>query len=606
MPDKVGQQIGNYRLIQLLGSGGFADVYLGQHVHVQRLQAAVKLLHANLAMVYQGGFLQEAENIAGMKHPHIIRILDFGIDRDNAPYLIMEYASHGTLRICHPKGSMVPSRMVVFYVKQITEALQYAHDHNLIHRDLKPENLLIGENDEILLSDFGIASVAQGTASTASLETGTYAGTIPYSAPEQIQGKPRRASDQYSLGIIVYEWLSGERPFTGTMMEIISQQLAVAPSPLHEKVPNIPTEVESVVMTALAKDPRQRFASVLAFANALEQACLPSHQPPPAEEFIPNQGPPAGTLTIQDTPQEEVVSQQPEQSVPVKLVSDSEEIAALPATEPVLQQLPHSVPVEEARKGDDKKKEHVKVEQVSSHQPTAMPSGRTWQRSWDGINRFFGKYRIIAWICFMVLSAILGIWGGQIVHSYSCWDINSCFDPIESVFLFGDVGIGAALIGLALLLANGRAIGDIIGGIAFTLLGDILLFYSSHLFYGSTLAYNVIPWPGLAPSYGTFLFMLECASISTLLLLLLGVRFFVRSANTILESVVGALMIIVGTVLLIYTLPFVQTNYANLPNLLSWLWILQILLGIVVIIFQLRKGRRNKQSAQQHSQVSIS
>ncbi len=100
--------------------------------------------------------------------------------------------------------------------------------------------------------------------------------------------------------------------------------------------------------------------------------------------------------------------------------------------------------------------------------------------------------------------------------------------------------------------------------------------------------------------------MLECASISTLLLLLLGVRFFVRSANTILESVVGALMIIVGTVLLIYTLPFVQTNYANLPNLLSWLWILQILLGIVVIIFQLRKGRRNKQSAQQHSQVSIS
>src|SRR6266852_5058410 len=99
-------------------------------------------------------------------------------------------------------------------------------------------------------------------------------------------------------------------------------------------------------------------------------------------------------------------------------------------------------------------------------------------------------------------------WGGQIVHSYICWYIDSCFDPIESVFLFGDVGIGAALIGLALLLANGRAIGDIIGGIAFTLLGDILLFYSLHLFYGSTLAYNVIPWPFLAPSHGTFLFML--------------------------------------------------------------------------------------------------
>ncbi len=339
MPDKVGQQIGNYRLIQLLGSGGFADVYLGQHVHVQRLQAAVKILHANLAMVYQGGFLQEAETIAGMKHPHIIRILDFGIDRDNAPYLIMEYASYGTLRTRHPKGSIVPSSIVVFYVKQITEALQYAHDHNLIHRDLKPENLLIGENDEILLSDFGIASVAQGTAS---LETGTYAGTIPYSAPGQIRGKPRRASDQYSLGIMVYEWLSGERPFTGTMMEIISQQLGVAPSPLHEKVPNIPSEVESVVMTALAKDPRQRFGSVLAFANALEKACLPpSYQTPPAEEFIPTHTP-TGTLIVRDTPQEEAVFQQFEQSVPA--VELLEEIASLPPTEPVLQQSPHSVP----------------------------------------------------------------------------------------------------------------------------------------------------------------------------------------------------------------------------------------------------------------------
>src|SRR5439155_1800273 len=109
-------------------------------------------------------------------------------------------------------------------------------------------------------------------------------------------------------------------------------------------------------------------------------------------------------------------------------------------------------------------------------EPAAMPSGRTWQRSWDGINRFFGKYRIIAWICFMMLSAILGIWVGQIVHSNSCY-ADICVDPIESVFLFGDVGIGAVLIGQALLLANGRAIVDIIGGIAFTLLGDILLFY---------------------------------------------------------------------------------------------------------------------------------
>src|SRR5713101_2183545 len=105
MPDKVGQQIGNYRLIQLLGSGGFADVYLGQHVHLASKQAAVKVLH--LFDVDVQKFKEEAETTEKLVHPHIVRILDFGIDRDNAPYLIMEYASHGTLRTRHPSAAFV-------------------------------------------------------------------------------------------------------------------------------------------------------------------------------------------------------------------------------------------------------------------------------------------------------------------------------------------------------------------------------------------------------------------------------------------------------------------------------------------------------------------
>jgi eukaryotic-like serine/threonine-protein kinase len=116
MPNKVGQQIGNYRLVRLLGSGGFAEVYLGQHVHVSSLQAAIKVLHAQLGQKYQAGFLQEAETIARLKHPHIIRILDFGIE-SNAPYLIMDYASNGTLRSRHPKGSIAAPSLVVSYVK---------------------------------------------------------------------------------------------------------------------------------------------------------------------------------------------------------------------------------------------------------------------------------------------------------------------------------------------------------------------------------------------------------------------------------------------------------------------------------------------------------
>ena len=163
---RIGQQLGNYRLIGFLGSGGFADVYLGQHVLVQNLYVAIKILHAKLAQNYRAGFLHEAETIARLRHSHIIRILDYGIDsRDNAPYLIMEYAPLGTLRNMHPRGSIVPPGIVVSYVKQIAEALQNAHDHNIIHRDLKPENILLVQNNEIVVSDFGIAAIALSGAS---------------------------------------------------------------------------------------------------------------------------------------------------------------------------------------------------------------------------------------------------------------------------------------------------------------------------------------------------------------------------------------------------------------------------------------------------------
>ena len=164
---------------------------------------------------------------------------------------------------------MLAVNTIVTYVKQVADALQYAHDKKLIHRDIKPENMLVSSNNEVLLSDFGIAIVAQSTHHQSTQET---IGTIPYMAPEHIQGKPRAASDQYSLGIVVYEWLCGDRPFHGTFTELCTQHMFAPPPPLREKVPTISPEVEYVVMTALAKDPHQRFASVQAFARALEQA----------------------------------------------------------------------------------------------------------------------------------------------------------------------------------------------------------------------------------------------------------------------------------------------------------------------------------------------
>src|SRR2546425_6159438 len=267
MADRVGQQLGNYRLIRLLGEGGFAEVYLGEHIHLGT-QAAIKVLHTQLTSEDVDKFRTEARTIAHLIHPHIVRVLEFGVE-GKAPFLVMDYAPNGTLRQRHPKGAALALPLIVAYVKQVADALQYAHDEKLIHRDIKPENMLLGRRNEILLSDFGIAIVAQ---SSRYQGTQDMAGTIAYMAPEQIQAHPRPASDQYSLAIVVYEWLTGERPFHGSFTEIAIKHSVVPPPPLREKVPTILPDVEQVVMMALAKDPKERFGNIQAFANALEQA----------------------------------------------------------------------------------------------------------------------------------------------------------------------------------------------------------------------------------------------------------------------------------------------------------------------------------------------
>src|SRR6266699_93090 len=268
MADSVGQRLGNYRLVRLLGQGGFAQVYLGEH---QRLgtQAAIKLLSTHLSDDEVEKFLAEARIIARLEHPHIIRILDFDVEQD-VPFLVMSYAPNGTMRRRFPKGTRLPLDIILTYLKQAADALQYAHVTKLIHRDIKPENLLLGRQNEMLLSDFGIAIVAHSSRSQSMQEI---IGTISYMAPEQIQGKPRPASDQYALGVIVYEWLCGSHPFHGTTAEIATQHLHANPPPLRELIPGMPPAIEAVVHKALEKDPHRRFASVQEFATAFEQAC---------------------------------------------------------------------------------------------------------------------------------------------------------------------------------------------------------------------------------------------------------------------------------------------------------------------------------------------
>jgi len=284
--------MGNYRLVSLLGTGGYAEVYLGQHIRLE-LQAAIKVLHTHLTANEAEHFQHEAQTIARLAHPAIVRVFDFDV-QDGLPFLVMDYAPNGSLRQSYPKGSVVPLPQIVSLVKQVAAALQYAHDQKFIHRDVKPENMLLGRHQEVLLSDFGLASLAH---STGSLSVQTPVGTLPYMAPEQIEGHARAASDQYALAVVVYEWLCGQRPFEGSVTEVMVKHLSIPPPPLKERVPTIPAEVEQVVLQALAKDHKQRFASVSAFVDALEHASqlapfhtvLPhveTHSPPPSAPHI--------------------------------------------------------------------------------------------------------------------------------------------------------------------------------------------------------------------------------------------------------------------------------------------------------------------------------
>lgn len=277
----LGQRLGNYRLIRLLGHGGFADVYLGEHIYL-KTQAAIKVLHTQLQPEDIEKFRSEALTIAHLIHPHIIRVLDFDVE-NAVPFLIMDYAPNDTLRHRYPKGTKLPPAIFLPYVKQVASALQYAHDQKLIHRDVKPENMLLGRNNEVLLSDFGIALVSQNSLSQSTEDV--VIGTMAYMAPEQIQGKPRPASDQYALAVVVYEWISGMKPFNGSYMEIVTQHLSAPPPPLDERTLALPHAVQQVVLKALAKDPHQRYDHVQDFANALEQAYqskgLAAGMPPP-------------------------------------------------------------------------------------------------------------------------------------------------------------------------------------------------------------------------------------------------------------------------------------------------------------------------------------
>jgi tRNA A-37 threonylcarbamoyl transferase component Bud32 len=265
--NRIGERIGTYKLVSIIGQGSSSIVYLGKHVFLEKT-VAVKVLPLSKS-VNTSLYSQEAKMLARVQHPNIASLLDFGIEKGYA-YFVMDYIPRGNLRKQYPRGTRPELAQVVNHVNQIASALEYLHKHEIIHRDVKPENLLLDNSGNVLLCDFGIAMALSDETTHPSNQI---VGTPYYMAPEQFQGKAVKASDQYSLAILVWEWLTGCIPFEGTMiMDVAHQHFSKEPPTFHGTEVGIPHAVELVLRKGLRKDPSRRYSSVKAFAEALEVA----------------------------------------------------------------------------------------------------------------------------------------------------------------------------------------------------------------------------------------------------------------------------------------------------------------------------------------------
>jgi serine/threonine protein kinase len=269
-----GKSIGNYRILALIGSGGFGSVYRGEHAILKERVVAVKILHTHLSSPEERTrFIQEARLLEHMQHPHILQIFDVGIDI-GLPYLVTEYASHGSLRdlLNRHAHTMLPVEVSISILAQVGEALSYAHQQHIIHRDLKPENILFNANDMALLADFGIAT----TLSTSSVKYSSIMGTPSYMAPEQFQGTLSQQGDQYALGCIAYELFTGQMPFTAPDFFAMGfkhlTDKPVAPTQLN---PAVPLHIEQAILKAMAKQRGERHTDVQAFLAALHVSQYP-------------------------------------------------------------------------------------------------------------------------------------------------------------------------------------------------------------------------------------------------------------------------------------------------------------------------------------------
>jgi Serine/threonine protein kinase len=268
---QVGQQVGNYKIVSEIAQGTYANVYKATHsVLTSRIVALKILLKAFIGSENEANnsLYQEAHILERLQHPHILALIDLGT-YENYPYIVKEYAANGSLRerLHRLRGQAQPYNEAITILRQVGEALQFAHQEHVIHCDLKPENVLFNAQQNALVADFDIARVAKTIRSSVA----SLGGTPAYMAPEQFHGKAYSESDQYSLACMAYEMLTGRRPFQGQNTdELRNAHMHEDPIPPTQANPRLPQHIDQALLRALEKDVKARFPTISAFIEALD------------------------------------------------------------------------------------------------------------------------------------------------------------------------------------------------------------------------------------------------------------------------------------------------------------------------------------------------
>ncbi|GHO99911.1 hypothetical protein KSF_099590 [Reticulibacter mediterranei] len=309
--DLTGQMVGHYRIIKPIEQGGMATVYQARDVHLQR-EVAVKIFQLQKDQKHTQEFFyrftREAQVVARLDHPNILLVHDYG-EQDSLAYLVMPYLAKGSLKNLLKKRGRLPIPEALRLIFQLLDALHYAHGQGLIHRDIKPGNILFKNDQTPVLADFGLVKeIVTGNTEEMTaigqfaidrqfpLSNGHIMGTPYYMAPEQIQGKVQPQSDIYSIGLVLYEMLTGQLPFSAETQagpfNILLKQIYEPPRPMAELNPGIPPQLAEAVMRVLEKDVRQRYQSAADFSQALRAAAQLNISSRPASE---------GSLQINET-----------------------------------------------------------------------------------------------------------------------------------------------------------------------------------------------------------------------------------------------------------------------------------------------------------------